>query len=82
LGVQHWPLWQTCPACAHVLTPQVPLQPSLPPQVVPLHDGVQTHTPAALQPWPAGQVPQLPMQPSGPHCLPVQAFVQPHKCKP
>ena len=42
--------------------------------------GVQTtavHCPAALQDWLPGQAPQLPPQPSAPHCFPLQLGVQP-----
>ena len=35
-----------------------------------------THWPVELQVSPDGQVPQLPPQPSLPHCLPVQFGVQ------
>jgi hypothetical protein len=35
-----------------------------------------THCPEVLQVLPLAQVPQLPPQPSGPHCLPVQLGVQ------
>jgi hypothetical protein len=34
------------------------------------------HVPVLLQVCPDGQVPQLPPQPSSPHCLPLQLGVQ------
>ena len=63
--------WQQLPAVVQTLPlsqPQVPPQPSLPPQAPGAHEGVHTHWP----PWqlvPAPQVPQVPPQPSLPHTL-------------
>jgi len=46
-------------------------------QMAPEFEGVvPTHCPAVLQVSPPVQVPQLPPQPSEPHCLPEQLGVQ------
>jgi hypothetical protein len=48
------------------------------PQVLSVHDGTQgpEHVPLLEHVLPAEQAPQVPPQPSSPHCLPVQSGTQ------
>jgi hypothetical protein len=85
--LQVWPIAQVTQA-----TPPVPQNVALLPgwqtpvssqqplgQVCGPQGPVAWHWPLwAVQVWPVGQVPQLPPQPSGPHCLPWHCGVQTH----
>lgn len=71
------PVWQVVPVQqpVQVVVLQVPPQPSLAPTHLFLQSGAHSHRPR-LHTWPPVQVPQVPPQPSGPHCLPPQEGVQ------
>jgi hypothetical protein len=75
LGTQQVPaVWSQMPP--HRQSPGHVAQFSPPEQTPSPQLTLATHWPVALQLWPVGHIPQLPLQPSGPHCLPLHALVQ------